>query len=100
MKKVALVTGSSRGIGAATIKEFAASGYNVIINYLTSKEDALKLKKRPDHQGVFFFMIDYSSSAISSIASTATSSGSSVNSSSGSSLNSLGALSNGSKSCR
>lgn len=45
MKKVALVTGSSRGIGAATIKEFAASGYNVIINYLTSKEDALKLKE-------------------------------------------------------
>lgn len=43
MQKVALVTGSSRGIGKATIIEFAKQGYNVIINYIDSDKEA-KLK--------------------------------------------------------
>ena len=33
MNKVVLVTGSSRGIGRATIIEFAKKGYEVVINY-------------------------------------------------------------------
>ena len=41
---VVLVTGSSRGIGAATIKEFAKNGYDVVINYNNSLQDALKLQ--------------------------------------------------------
>lgn len=49
MKKVALVTGSSRGIGAALIKELAKNGYDVIINYNTNealaKELELNIKK-------------------------------------------------------
>lgn len=40
-----LVTGSSKGIGRATIIEFATHGYNVVINYLTNKEKAEDLKK-------------------------------------------------------
>ena len=40
-----LVTGSSKGIGRATIIEFAKHGYNVVINYLTNKEKAEDLKK-------------------------------------------------------
>lgn len=43
-KKVVLVTGSSRGIGKATIIEFAKKGYNVVINYNNSKEEAEKLE--------------------------------------------------------
>lgn len=42
--KVVLVTGSARGIGKATIIEFASKGYNVVINYIESKDEADKLK--------------------------------------------------------
>ena len=41
---VVLVTGSSRGIGAATIKEFAKNGYDVVINYNNSLEKAIELQ--------------------------------------------------------
>lgn len=44
-EKVVLVTGSSRGIGRATIIEFASKGYNVVINYNKAKEEANELKK-------------------------------------------------------
>lgn len=50
MKKVVIVTGSSRGIGAATIIEFAASGYNVVINYLNSEKEATKLKEKVEKE--------------------------------------------------
>ena len=39
-KKVAVVTGSSRGIGAATAELLALSGYAVAINYRSRREDA------------------------------------------------------------
>lgn len=45
MDKVVLVTGSSRGIGKAIIIEFAKKGYNVVINYIDSEEEAIKVKK-------------------------------------------------------
>ena len=38
-RKVALVTGSSRGIGAATAAALARAGYAVCINYI-EREDA------------------------------------------------------------
>ncbi len=43
--KVALVTGSSKGIGKATIIKFAQLGCNVVINYNTSKKETLDFKK-------------------------------------------------------
>lgn len=42
MKRV-LITGASRGIGAACARVFAKSGYDVIINYNNSKKEALEL---------------------------------------------------------
>ena len=44
MNRTVLVTGSAKGIGKATILEFAKHGYNVVINYLNSKEEATDLK--------------------------------------------------------
>ena len=49
---VVLVTGSSRGIGAATIKEFAKNGYDVVINYRVSYDEALKLQKEIEEYNV------------------------------------------------
>ncbi len=45
MSKTILVTGSAKGIGAEVIKEFAKLGYNCVINYLTSLNEATLLKE-------------------------------------------------------
>lgn len=45
MKKTAIITGSSKGIGAATAILFAQKGYNVVINYNDSYESATLLAR-------------------------------------------------------
>lgn len=40
MNKVALVTGSSRGMGKAEAYEFASRGYDVIVHYVNSRDAA------------------------------------------------------------
>ena len=45
MNKVVLVTGSSKGIGRAIIKEFSKNGYDVVINYNTSYLEAKTLEE-------------------------------------------------------
>ena len=44
MNKNVLITGETRGIWEAISREFAKKGYNLIINYIKSKEKAEKLK--------------------------------------------------------
>ena len=51
MKKVALVTGSSRGIGAAIASLLAHEGWAVCINYLEQREKAEALVYRLREEG-------------------------------------------------
>lgn len=44
MNKVVLVTGAAKGIGRAIALELAKNKYDVVINYLTSKKEALELQ--------------------------------------------------------
>ncbi|MFD1143950.1 SDR family oxidoreductase [Larkinella insperata] len=43
MQKTVLITGSSRGIGAATARLAAHQGYRVVVNYLVNQQAALEL---------------------------------------------------------
>lgn len=44
-KKVALITGGTRGIGKAIAIKFAEKGYNLVINYVSDKTDVKELEK-------------------------------------------------------
>lgn len=50
--KTALVTGSSSGVGAYSAIEFAKRGWNVVINYNKSKNNALEVVKKCESIGV------------------------------------------------
>ena len=41
--KIAIVTGASKGIGAAIARRFAKAGASVVVNYASSKKDADKV---------------------------------------------------------
>lgn len=51
MKSTVLITGASRGIGASMARQFAENGYNVIINYCNSSDEATKLEKELIYKG-------------------------------------------------
>ncbi|MBE6733050.1 MAG: SDR family oxidoreductase [Ruminococcaceae bacterium] len=51
MKKTAIITGASKGIGAATAILFAQKGYNVVINYNDSFESANLLARSLNSNG-------------------------------------------------
>src|SRR5579883_895691 len=49
--KAALVTGGSRGIGAATVKLFAAAGANVVFNFHRNREAASHVESEARKHG-------------------------------------------------
>lgn len=63
-KKVALVTGASRGIGAATAELLARRGYAVCINYVERRDKAQALERKLLDEGfeVMCFQADVSDS--------------------------------------
>ena len=50
MRKVALVTGGAKGIGAAIATELAATNHDVVINFLTSRKEAVSLLEKLSKQ--------------------------------------------------
>ena len=50
-KKVAIITGSATGVGAATAILLAEKGCNVVINYTRSKDEALETAKHVEELG-------------------------------------------------
>lgn len=50
-RRVAIVTGSSRGVGAATVKLLAQKGYNVVINYSKSETQARSVQAACEEAG-------------------------------------------------
>lgn len=45
MNKVVLITGAAKGIGKAIALELAKNNYDIVINYLTSKQEAFALQE-------------------------------------------------------
>ena len=55
--KTVFVTGASRGIGKEVALKFAENGYNIVINYVSSKTNVEELKEEFESKGVKAFIM-------------------------------------------
>ncbi len=62
MNKTVIITGGSRGIGEAIVKELAKEGHNIILNYNKSEQKAKKIQEESTKNGqhVEIFQADVS----------------------------------------
>ena len=51
-RKVAFITGGSRGIGKEVATKFAENGYNIVINYVSDKTNVEQLRNEWESKGV------------------------------------------------
>ena len=51
MSKTVIVTGGSKGIGESIVNELAKEGYNIVLNYNNSEENAKKIKEESTKKG-------------------------------------------------
>lgn len=52
-----LVTGGSRGLGAAICEKFADQGAHIMVNYVTNKDRASDVVRKVEVRGVKAFMV-------------------------------------------
>lgn len=49
--KTAIITGGARGIGKAIVEKLASEGYNIVLNYFHSEEQAKEIKNQLNKKG-------------------------------------------------
>ena len=55
--KTVIVTGGSRGIGAAIVEELASNNYNIVLNYNNSEQSAKQIQNELKENGITYFKL-------------------------------------------
>ena len=64
IKKVAFVTGASKGIGAGIALEFAKAGYDLALNHRDSEKEAFEIARQTEETGAKAVVIQWDISCV------------------------------------